>query len=120
MFLELPDLTSNPFPRLETLKYEGPINKQTLNFLTIYSPRVKNIDLLCSTSVLEANCLQNLHLFSKPDLRNLKIECVIEARGSKFIQEMKKIIQSCDNLKKLGIFIFFIFIDLHHQNFRKH
>ena len=102
MFLELPELTSSPFQSLEFLKYEGPINKQTLNFLTIHSPKIRKIDLLCSTSVLEAKCLQNLHLFSKPDICSLKIECVIESRGSKFIQEMKKIIESSEKLEKIG------------------
>ena len=102
MFLELPELTSSPFPSLETIKYEGPINRQTLDFLTVHSPQLKFLDLICSSSVLNPKCLQNLHLFPKYNLESLKVELVIESNGSMFMKEVRKIIDGSDNLKILG------------------
>ena len=58
MFLELPDLCPTPFPRLETLEYEGSINSRVLDYLTSHSPRLVSLELRCGQSVLQPTCLR--------------------------------------------------------------
>ena len=58
MFLELPDLCPAPFPRLETLEYEGSINSRVLDYLTSHSPCLISLELKCGQSVLEPHCLR--------------------------------------------------------------
>ena len=102
MFLELPELCSAPFPSLETIIYEGQINPQTLNYLTLYSPNLRSLHLLCPQSVLKATCLENFHLEPKPYLETLLLEFVLEADGDRFIKEARKVIDQSASLKTLG------------------
>ena len=102
MFLELPELTTNPFPKLKFLIYEGSIKQQILNFLLEYSPNLQTVDLICSKSVLNPRCLQKLKIFPKQFLTSLKIELVVETSGTKFLNEMKKIIAESPLLSILG------------------
>ena len=58
MFLELPELCPLPFPRLESLEYEGSINSRVLDYLTSHAPRLVSMELRCGQSVLEPTCLR--------------------------------------------------------------
>ena len=102
MFLELPELCPTPFPSVETIIYEGPINPQVLNYLTLHSPNLRLLHLLCPQSVLKATCLENLHLEPKPYLETLLLEFVLEADGDKFINEVRKVIDQSASLTTLG------------------
>ena len=58
MFLELPELCPLPFPRLESLEYEGSINSRVLDYLTSHAPSLVSVELRCGQSVLEPSCLR--------------------------------------------------------------
>ena len=102
LFLELPELSPTPFPKLSKLEYEGPINKQLIDYFTKYSPNIEVLVLKCPDVVLDPKCLKNLHVDPKPLLRELIIELTVATKGQIFIQEIIKIIENCEKLEKIG------------------
>jgi len=104
LFLELPELNLEPFPKMERLDYEGPISPQLINYFTKYSPNLEELKLKCPDSVLDPKCLKNLHIEPKQMLRRLVIEFTVATKGQIFIQEIKKIIECSENIKFIGNF----------------
>ena len=105
MFLELPELCSAPFPKIETIEYEGQINQQVLSYLTLHSPHLTKLHILSSQSVLKATCLHNLHLEPKMKLNTLLLEFVLEADSKNFVEDIRKIIDLSPSLNNIGRFI---------------
>ena len=102
MFLELPELSPNPFPKIRKLTYEGQISSQLIDYFTKFSPELEELVLKCPNVVLEPKCLKNLHLEPKRMLRKLAVELTVATKGQIFIKEILKIIESSENLYELG------------------
>jgi len=102
LFLELPELSPNPFPKIRKLTYEGQISSQLIDYFTKFSPELEELVLKCPNVVLEPKCLKNLHLEPKRMLRKLAVELTVATKGQIFIKEILKIIESSENLYELG------------------
>ena len=105
MFLELPDLSPTPFPKIEKLVYDGLISPQLINYFTKFSPNLAELELKCPDSVLDPKCLKNLHLEPKPMLTKLLVHLTVATKGQIFIQEIIKILESSENLQQIGKYL---------------
>ena len=53
-------------------------------------------------SVLEPLCLRHLAMEPRESLRRLSVELVVESEGTKFIREMRTIVENSPSLTQLG------------------
>lgn len=95
-------MNPQPFPRVESIYYEGSISTQLIHFFTVYSPHLARLTIKSADSVVEPDSFMYLHINPRNWLTRLELEMTVATKGSVFIAELQRILASSDCLEYLG------------------